>query len=468
MPALAQLSAVETAAAVRRREVSAQEVVAAALERAGAAQAAYNCFVAIRHEEALAEARALDAGGLGHDGPLAGVPAVVKTESDVAGLVTTLGGRANTTPARADSEIVRRLRAAGAIVIGTTTMSEFGQFPFTEPAAFGMTRNPWDLSRTPGGSSGGSAVAVAAGVAPIGLGADGGGSIRIPAACCALVGLKPTRGRISLAPLTEHWFGLVALGGLTRTVLDHAVLLDALAGSTPADRWQLPDPAEPFAVTAAADPGRRRIVWTTRSATPGVRTDPQVAAATERVADRLAGLGHHMRRTSARWPAFTDAFLPQFYAGMRVENGLVEHPERLEPRTRQTIRLSGWARKPVVAAAIRRGERVADTLDRRFLTDADVVLLPTMPRLVPPVGLLEGLDTVRAQVATVPYVANTALTNVTGHPAISVHAGFSRDGVPIGVQLIARRGAEGLLLALARQLEQDRAEPIPYPAPDLP
>ena len=462
MSSLAQLSAVETAA-VRGRTRSAEEVVAAALERAEASQAAYNCFVAIRGDHALAEARALDAGAPGHDGPLAGVPAVVKTEFDVAGLVTTLGGRGNTTPARADSEMVRRLRAAGAIVIGTTTMPEFGQFAFTESAAFGVTRNPWDISRSPGGSSGGTAVAIATGVAPIGLGADGGGSIRIPAACTGLVGLKVTRGRVSPAPLTEHWFGLVALGGLTRTALDHAVLLDAIAGSLPADRWRLPDPAEPFAATAAADPGPRRIVWTTRPATPGVRTDPQVAAVTETMARRLAGLGHRVRRTGARWPVFTDAFMPQFYAGMRIEGAQVEHPERLEPRTRQTIRLSGWARGPVVTGALRRAERVAAALDRRFLTDADVIVLPTMPLLPAPVGLLDGLATVRAQIATVPYVANTAITNVTGHPSISVHAGLSREGWPIGVQLIARRGGEGLLLALARQLEQTRPEPIAYP-----
>ncbi len=468
MPSLATLSAVETAAAVRAGGLSATEAVTAALARAEAADTAYNCFVTIRGEDALAEARALDAGGPGHDGPLAGVPAVVKTEFDVAGLVTTLGGRGNTTPARVDSEMVRRLRAAGAIVIGTTTMPEFGQFPFTESAAFGVTRNPWDLGRTPGGSSGGTAVAVAAGVAPIGLGADGGGSIRIPAACCGLVGLKVTRGRISPAPLREHWFGLVALGGLTRTALDHAVLLDSLAGSLPADRWRLPDPPEPFAVTAAADPEPRRVVWTTRPVTPGVRTDPQVAAATEAVARRLAALGHRVRRTGARWPVFTDAFMPQFYAGMRIEGSQVEHPERLEPRTRQTIRLSGWARGPVVTAALRRAERAATALDRRFLTDADVVVLPTMPPLVPAVGLLDGLDTIRAQVATVPYVANTALANVTGHPAISIHAGLSREGWPIGVQLLARRGDEGLLLALARQLEQDRPAPIAHPAPEVP
>lgn len=225
----------------------------------------------------------------------------------------------------------------------------------------------------------------------------------------------------------------------------------------------MPNPQEPFALTAAGDPGPRRIAWTTRSVTPGVRADPQVAAASEEIARRLAGLGHRVQRTTAGWPAFTDAFMPRFYAGMRIEGTQVEHPQRLEPRTRQTIRLSGWARGPVVTAALRRAERIAATVDRRFLSDADVVVLPTLPLLPAPIGLLDGLDTVRAQLATVPYVANTALANVTGHPAISIPAGLSREGWPIGVQLIARRGAEGLLLALAHQREKSRPAAITYP-----
>lgn len=193
---------------------------------------------------------------------------------------------------------------------------------------------------------------------------------------------------------------------------------------------------------------------------PGVRTDPDVAAATERVADALARLGHRTRRVTPRWPSPTAAFLPQFYAGMATEAGQVEHPELLEPLTRQTVRLAGWATDAVVARALRHGERVADALDARLLTDADVLVLPTMPLPTPRVGLLDGLGSVRAQLRTTPYVANTALANVTGHPAISV-PGAVADGLPIGVQLIARRGADGLLLAVAAQLERELGWPTP-------
>ena len=337
-------------------------------------------------------------------------------------------------------------------------MPEFGQFPFTESLATGVTRNPFDLDRSPGGSSGGSAVAVATGTVPVALGADGGGSIRIPASACGLVGLKPTRGRISVAPLSQHWYGLVVLGGMSRSVRDSALLLDVISGSTPVDRWSVPPPREPFAAVAAREPGTLRIAWSTKCVTPGVDTDPEITAATEQVARALVRLGHRVHRTAPRWPVATDAFLPQFYGGMAAEAGQVEHPERLEPRTRQTARLARWATPRVVERAIRRGERVAAAVDARLLTDADVFLLPTMPKLPPPVGLLDGMDAVRAQVATLPYVANTVLTNVSGHPALALPAGLSASGLPIGVQLIARRGEEGLLLAIAAQIEASRPD----------
>jgi amidase len=386
------------------------------------------------------------------------VPIALKEEYDVTGHVTTLGGAGNSTPVTVDSEVVRRLRAAGAVIVGKTTMPEFGQFPFTESLATGVTRNPFDLNRSPGGSSGGSAVAVATGMVPVALGADGGGSIRIPASACGLVGLKPTRGRVSLAPLSQHWYGLVVLGAMTRSVRDGALLLDVISGSTPVDRWSVPAPREPFATTAANEPGTLRIAWSTKCVTPGIDTDPEVAAATEQVARALVRLGHRARRTAPRWPVATDAFLPQFHGGMAAEAGQVEHPERLEPRTRQTVRLARWATPRIVERAVRRADRVAATIDERLLTDADVLILPTMPKLPPAVGFLDGLDAVRAQIATLPYVANTVLTNVSGHPALGVPAGLSGDGMPIGVQLIARRGEEGLLLALAAQLEASRPD----------
>ncbi len=452
-------SATQIAVLVRSREVTASQICEAALARLDTSLAGLNAITEVQADQARAAAAHLDQQGAPPTGALAGVPVVLKEEAVQAGHVTTLGGHGNSTPEAADGELVRRLRAAGAVIIARTTMPEFGQFPFTESIRYGVTRNPWDPSRSPGGSSGGSAVAVATGVAPIGLGADGGGSIRIPASACGLVGLKPTRGRVSLAPLAQHWYGLVVAGGMTRTVADSALLLDVIAGSTAVDRWQWPAEQQPFVDQAAQDPAGLRVAWTTKPVTPGLHSDPQIESATEEVARALTRIGHRVRRTEPRWPVPTDAFLPQFYGGMRAEAVSVEHPDRLEPRTRQTAKLGRWATPRVVEHALRRGEQVADLFDTRLLTDTDVLVLPVMPRLPPPVGFLDGLDSVRAQVKTLPYVSNTVISNVTGHPAISVPAGVSVEGWPIGVQLIARRGAEGLLLAVAAQLERE----LPWP-----
>lgn len=436
--------------------MTAREVVETALLRARDVNSRLNAFTLLRIDEALAEADTIDAGGAGCAGPLAGVPVAVKEEFDVAGHVTTLGGRGNSSPAAADSEVIRRLRAAGAVIIGKTTMPEFGQIPLTESDATGLTRNPWNLDHGPGGSSGGSAAAVAAGVVPIGLGSDGGGSIRIPAGACGLVGLKPTRGRVSLAPLEHHWFGLTVFGGITHSVRDSAVLLDVLAGSVATDRWQLPEPEGSFAAAVESDPGPLRIGWTTKPVQPGVWTSKEVARATGRVAADLASLGHDVQEGSPRFPLLHDAFLPQYVAGMRVEAGLVEHPERLERRTRDVVRMSGWATDAVVDRALRRGEEIAEAVDAYVLGSADVVLYPVMPVTVPRAGAAEGQGGVRSMITSLPLVTNTTLANVTGHPSISVPAGLDGNGVPIGVQLMARRGREDLLLALAAQLERDQ------------
>lgn len=448
------LTAVETVAAIREGLTSARDAVASALERAERLNPTLNAFTVIRGDEALAEADAIDAGGVGSDGPLSGVPVAVKEEYDVTGMVTTLGGQGNSTPARQDSEAVRRLRAAGAVIIGKTTMPEFGQIPLTECDTTGLSRNPWNLEHGPGGSSGGSGAVVAAGIVPIALGADGGGSIRIPASAGGLVGLKPTRGRISLAPLAQHWFGLVVLGGMTRTVRDTAILLDVLSGSLPSDRWQLPDPETPFATAVERDPGHVRIGWTTGPVQPGIRTHRDVVRVTATMMSNLALLGHDVREGSPRFPLLHDAFLPQFLAGMRVEAGLVEHPDRLERRTRETVSLSRWATEAVVERALRRGEEIAEAVDAYVLGSADVVAFPVMPVLVPKVGVTTGQGGIRSMLSSLPFVTNTTLANVTGHPSISLPAGLDVNGVPIGVQLMARRGREDLLLSVAAQLER--------------
>lgn len=448
------LTAVETAAAVREGRLTARECVAAALRRLEQRNPQLNAFTVVRAQEALAEAEAIDALGVASGGPLVGVPVAVKEEYDVAGMVTALGGVANSTPAKQDCEVIRRIRAAGAVIIGKTTMPEFGQVPLTESDATGLTRNPWNLEHGPGGSSGGSAAAVAAGIVPIALGGDGGGSIRIPASACGLVGLKPTRGRVSPAPLTQHWYALVTFGGLSRSVLDSAVLLDVLAGSLSTDRWQAPSPSRPFASAVDEDPGRMRIGWTTKPVQPGVRTHKDVARATAGLAATLAGLGHDVREGAPAWPLLLDAFLPQFLAGMREEAGQVEHPERLEQRTKDTVRLAAWVTDAVVDRALLRGEAIASIVDTYVLGSAEVVMLPVMPVPVPRAGVLGDKGGVRSMLTSLPYVTNCTLANVTGHPAISLPAGVDGNGVPIGMQLIARRGREDLLLSLAAQLER--------------
>ena len=447
--------------AVRSGRLTARAAVEHSLARIARHDPALNAFTVVRADQARAEADAQDAGGRGHHGPLAGVPVAVKEEYDVAGLVTTLGGRGNSTPAASDSDVIKRLRDAGAIIVGKTAMPEFGQFPHTEGLDRGRTHNPWALDRSPGGSSGGSAVAVASGMVPIALGADGGGSIRIPASACGLVGLKPQRGRITPSPLIEHWFGLVVLGALTRSVADQALVLDAIAGSLPADRYRAAPLKEPLTSAITGRP-RLRVGWTIKPVMPGAKVDPEVSDAMAAFGSRLAELGHAASPIEPRWPVPTPAFLPQFFAGMRVEAGQVEHPERLEPRTRATVAMSGWATPRVVEAALAAGRRVTAALDA-LLADWDVIAVPTMTVPPPKLGLLDGLGAVRSLLKSTPIVGNTAIFNVSGHPALSIPMGLTSDGLPLGVQLLGPYGGEGRLIALAAELEE--AQPWDAVAP---
>jgi amidase len=255
-------------------------------------------FISIRAERALAEAdAALERLRAGERGALLGVPIAVKDNVDLAGEVTTHGSAGHREPARADTEVVRRLRAAGAVILGKTALCELAAWGhFTSSAAFGTTRNPWKLDRSPGGSSGGSAAAVAAGLVPIALGSDGGGSIRIPAACCGLFGLKPQRGRVPLAPASDHWYGCTVFGGLGRSVLDVATFDDAIRGpldGAPSDGS--PEPEISFAAAARRDPGRLRIAVSLKPAIPGVKPSTESIEAVQRRADLLRSLGHEVR-----------------------------------------------------------------------------------------------------------------------------------------------------------------------------
>jgi amidase len=444
------------AAAVRDGAISSRDLVAATLERIGRYDGRLNAFTAVLTDRALAEAEERDRTGTTGRGPLHGVPVAVKEELDVAGCVTTFGSRANRTPVAEDGEVVRRLRAAGAVVVGKTNMPEFGQYPFTESAAHGATRNPWRDSHTPGGSSGGTAAAVAAGLVPVAIGGDGGGSIRIPAAACGLFGLKPQRGRVSSAPHPHLWWALGTAGPLTRSVLDSAIVYDVLRGSTDVDRFRAAEPRSSFVAAASADPGRLRVAWSTKPVTRGVRPDPADVRAVRATAELLASLGHQVTEVDPGYPDPTAAFVPQFLGGIRAEADLVEDFSLLERRTRAAYRLGSWVTPKVLDWAMHKSVELAAVANAVF-DRHDVLLTPTLGRRPPRIGMLDGLGPVRAGLlASTPMIAYTALWNVTGNPAAAVPAGFADDGLPLSVQLVGRPADEPTLLSLAAQLERER------------
>ncbi|MBO9523874.1 MAG: amidase [Nocardioidaceae bacterium] len=457
---LADLDAHELVRRTASGKVSATEAVQASLDRIALRDPGLNAFSVVLADDALNEAIALDARIAAGEqpGPLHGVPVAIKEEVDVAGCVTTFGGRANSTPAARDGEVVRRLRQAGAVVVGKTRMPEFGQWPYTESEAGGITRNPWDRTRTPGGSSGGSAVAVAAGMVPVAIGGDGGGSIRIPAACCGLYGLKPTRGRVTSDPMPHLWWALGTTGPLTRSVLDSALVYDVIRGNLAGDRFTAPEPETTFIAAAGREPGRLRIGWSTRPVSKGVRPAKEHVLAVEETARLLADLGHDVREVDPRYPDPTAAFVPQFFGGVRTESDAVEHFALLEKRTREVYRLGGWVSESVLEKAMAAGERVAAKANRVF--DAlDVLLTPTIAHRPRRVGALDRGGAVAMSVKSMPMIAYTALWNVTGNPAASVPAGVADDGLPVAVQLVGRIGEETTLLGLSGQLE--RARPWP-------
>ncbi|WP_330334279.1 amidase [Streptomyces sp. NBC_00536] len=449
---------------VRTGKVTSRTLVEASLRRIARIDPALGAFRVVLAEQALAEADARDAQSA--VGPLHGVPVAVKDELDVAGQHTGFGGAANRTPVAADCEAVRRLRAAGAVVIGKTTMPEFGQWPFTESEAHGHTRNPWDTTRTPGGSSGGSAAAVAAGLVGAALGGDGGGSIRIPAACCGLFGLKPQRGRVSTSPHPHLWYALGTVGPLTRTVHDTALLYDVLAGSTPTDRWSARPAAESWVGALESAPGRLRIGYSATPAVPGVRPDPEHVGALLETVRALRELGHDVREVRPHYPDATAPFVAQFCGGVRAEAAAVERPELLERRTRRVLALARAVPEAAVERGIRAGERLAARADRMF-TSMDLLLTPTIAERPRPVGALDGAGLLTAMVRSRPMIAYTALWNVTGHPAASVPAGHGGDGLPLAVQLVGRRDDEVSVLRVAAQLETARPWAQRRPAPAL-
>ncbi|HEY8614717.1 amidase [Phenylobacterium sp.] len=449
--------AVGLAELVARREVSAGELLDAAVARSAEVNPRINAVTLDLSARARAEPPATS-------GPLAGVPFLLKDlGAALEGTVTSGGSRLFADDvASADSALVRLYRQAGLSIFGKTNTPEFGLWPFTEGDYLGVCRNPWDLSRTPGGSSGGAAAAVAAGIAPAAHASDGGGSIRTPAACCGLFGLKPSRGRVSFAPAGEGWAGASVQHAVTRSVRDSAVLLDIACAPQTGDPYFLPPPERPFAEEARREPGSLRIGFTT-AALQSRALDPECAAAVVDAARLLESLGHQVEEVE----------VPGDFAAMQAAAGLViaasvaatldaEAARRdrpvaegeVEPLTFHTYRRGQGVTASAYVQALQTLHafgRACSALWERY----DVLLLSTLGSPPVPVGhILENTDQIAERLFA--FMPNTQAFNNTGQPAMTAPLAWSASGLPIGLQFVGRMGEEATLFRLAGQLEQAR------------
>jgi amidase len=441
---LAFAGPIALAGMVRDGQVHPRELVELYLRRIDALDPKLNAFRVLRAEQALAEAETVD-----RSGPLAGVPIAVKDEMEVAGEVATRGTRSFGPPAAADHEAVRRLRAAGAIPLGVTNAPELMIFPWTVSLANGVTRNPWDPSRTPGGSSGGSAAAVASGLVAAATAGDGGGSIRIPAASCGLVGFKPSRSRAA-AELTSGWLGLTVFGALARSVVDSALMLGVMYAGPGDD----PRQARRFLDAAAREPGRLRIAIS-RRLPPGQlgKVADDQRQAWERTAQTLRGLGHDVVERDPAYGLVQLEFLQYWLRGVYEESLSVPDRSTLERSSRQ---MAVGGRFLVPASRRRRLlSRRSATIARiaKLWDEVDVLMTPGLATTA--IGAEGGFG--RAAPAAIDMAGRftpfTAPFNVTGQPAVALPAGLGSDGLPLSVQLVGRLGAEELLYSLAAQIE---------------
>ncbi len=431
------------AALVRAGEVSPRELVEVALERIGRLDRELNAFRIVFDERALTEAD--QAGGRargGDDRPLLGVPIAVKDDMAVAGTPRVRGSNAHGDAQTEDCELVRRLRAAGAIVVGVTRTPELTLWPFTETAHGGSTRNPWNVAHTPGGSSGGSGAAVSAALVPAATASDGAGSIRIPAACCGLFGLKVQRGRVPLAPLEEVWTGLGVYGFLARSVADTALLYEVVTG-------------EPWVAAAAREPGKLRVALSTKIP-PGVaaRCKPEHRRAAQDTAELLRSLGHEVVERTPSYGLIGRNVITRYFAGAYVEAQSMADRSKLERRSRNMARTGAAAHK------LLRRARAAQAGDARRINaifdDVDVVLTPTLSAPPLTVGRFEGCGAARTFNGAARFVAYNPLWNHIGNPAAAVPAGLDAGGLPLSVQIAGPPDSEPLLLSLAAQLEAAR------------
>jgi amidase len=454
-------SATELAGMVRDGEISSRELVESSLERIEELNPSLNAFVDVDAEGALAAADAISPGD---ERPFAGVPTAVKNNRPVEGMRLTYGCELMAQHrATYDHNVTSRLKRAGFVIVGTTTLPEYGILPVSEARLFGPTRNPWDLERTPGGSSGGAAAAVAAGMLPVAHGNDGGGSIRIPAACCGLVGLKPSRGRISLAP--ELGDGALVIDGmLTRSVQDTAAILDVLAGYELGDATWAPEPNEPFAQSALREPLKLRIAATTLPPVPEAVIDPQCARAVSEASSLLRSLGHEVEEVDPPWQddsvrqlfgaVFCSAIaLSIAYSGMVA--GREPSAEDMEPMSWAIYSMTKKLDAIESGAAAVRLQQFARQLVA-FLAPYDALLTPALAERPLPLGTLDTAadDPMATFTRSGLFTPFTPVFNATGQPGISLPLYEGEDGLPLGIQLVGRPADEAALLALSTQLEE--------------
>lgn len=458
--------AIELAGSVRSGEISARELVEASLRRIELLDQQLNAFVEVDAERALQAAAEI---GPGDPRPFAGVPIAIKNNRPVAGLRFTFGCELMADHvAGHDHGVVTRLRNAGFVIVGTTTLPEHGILPTSEARLFGPTRNPWDLQRSSGGSSGGAAAAVASGMIPVAHGNDGGGSIRIPAACCGLVGLKPQRGRITAAPELGDSL-LVVDGVLSHTVSDTAAILDVLAGYEPGDATWAPPPGEPFALAASSWPVAARfrplrVAATTLPPVADAVVDPVCAKAVADAAQILRELGHEVEEVDPPWQieglsavfggVFSSHIALSIAFSAMVGGKLPPQAEDMEPLT--------WAIHSMVAkmSAV---EQLALTVQLQaisrqlvaFLEPYDALLTPALAERPAPLGMLDACAPEPMQTFTRSglYTPFTPLFNATGQPGISLPLFHGDDGLPLAIQLVGKPAGEGALLALASEIE---------------
>ena len=468
MSDLAFTPAIEQAELIKKKEVSPVELVTMYLQRIEEFDPLLNSYVTVTADLALAAAEAAEeALGSGEElPPFHGVPISIKDLFETKGVKSTFSceALAEYVPDEDDNS-VRRMKAAGFIMLGKTNTSEFGTVPFAESKLNGITRNPWNTDHTPGGSSGGAAAGLAAGLAPVAHGSDGGGSIRVPASCCGLFGIKPSRGRVSSGPrLGEHWHGFSTQGPIGRTVADAAALLDVLEGYETGDPNSAPHPHRPFVEEVGRDPGRLRIGFTITNPNE-IDTDPTCVAAMESAAKLLASLGHEVEEAAPDWidQALAPTFIQLIQTGTAVLDFLPK--EQLEPLNRFLIESAHEVTSVQHIQALTNAHAYARKV-LAFWETYDILLTPTLAMPPTPVGWVFSDDDPMMQlIRSGMFIPFTPAANITGQPAVSVPLYWSDAGLPIGVQLMGRAHDEATLIRLSAQLEE--AEPWAGKRPPL-